>query len=225
MRLPSFTRGMTLAELTDIAEQNRKAIVQSLASASTSSSSAPALIQALTSVDGSQVLLYFNTPMSSVFPAAPAGFTVKLNTASDVVTAIALGANLTCIALTLTTKTYAPGDALTVSYTPGAVKSSSGVLLTPFTAQSVVNALAPYVETRSTAWANPITFTLTYGYINRPTAFVYSEDGGSFSLAWTQATVGGIANCYSYATVTPLGAEVGTPNVNFLAVCSGMVHR
>jgi hypothetical protein len=148
-----------------------------------------------------------------------------LNTVADVVTAVALGSNSTSIALTLTTKTYAPGDALTVSYAPGAVKSSSGVLLTPFTAQSVVNALAPYVESGSTAWANPLTFTPQYGYINYPVSFVYSEDGGAFSLAWTQATVGGISNCYSYATVTPLGAEVGTPNVNFLAVCTGMVHR
>jgi hypothetical protein len=216
---------MTLAELTDIAEQNRKAIAQSLASASTSSSSAPTLIQALTSVDGSQVLLYFNTPMSSVFPAAPAGFTVKLNTVADVVTAIALGANSTCIALILTTKTYAPGDVLTVSYTPGAIKSSSGVALTSFTVQSVVNALAPYDEDGSAAWnAGGVVFTLQNGYINQPNDIVYGEDGGQYSSAWTQQTVGGIANCYSILTVTPK-AGTGSGYINFRAKCRGMVHR
>jgi hypothetical protein len=216
---------MTLAEVTDIAEQNRKAIIQSLASASTSSSSAPTLIQALTSVDGSQVLLYFNTPMSSVFPAAPAGFTVTLNSSADVVTAVALGSNTTCIALTLTTPSTDPGDILTVAYAAGTVASAAGQALASFTATSVTNALAPWVEDGSAAWANPTTFTLQYGYINRPTGFAYGEDGGQYSLAWTQATVGGIANCYSSVTITPLGSEVGTPYINFMAVCRGMVHR
>jgi hypothetical protein len=215
---------MTLAEVTDIAEQNRKAIAQSLASASTSSSSAPTLIQALTSVDGSQVLLYFNTPMSSVFPAAPAGFTVTLNTVADVVTAVALGANLTCIALTLTTPSRSASDTLTVVYTAGTVQSAAGQALASFTATSVSNALAPYVECGSAAWNSAgIQFNLEYLYTDRPSpVLVYGEDGGQYSLVWT--ITGGN---YDYATVTPLNTTTpsGSPYVNFLAVCTGMIER
>jgi hypothetical protein len=133
-----------------------------------------------------------------------------------------LGANLTCIALTLTTPSRSASDTLTVVYTAGTVQSAAGQALASFTAMSVTNALAPWVERGSVLWGLPVTFTLQYKYTSRPLAVYTGEDGGNYKLEWTQT--GGY---YDYATVTPLVTTPpsGSPYVNLIAICEGMTHR
>ena len=203
------------------------AALRHLTVAASGASGVPVLVNAITSYDGTQVILTFSQPMATP-PATPAGFAVTLNTAADVVTAVALGSNITQIILTLTTPTTVGTDTLTVAYIAGTVASAGGSALASFTAQAVVNALAPVYEFGAAAWNSAgIVFTLQNGYTDRPVVTVYGEDGGQYSLVWTQATVGGVANCYSAATVTPLNETTpsGSPYVNFSAICEGMVKR
>jgi hypothetical protein len=182
------------------------AALRHLTVAASGVSGVPVLVNAITSYDGTQVILTFSQPMSTP-PAAPAGFAVELNSAADVVTAVALGSNITQIILTLTTPTVVGTDTLTVAYTAGTVASAGGSALASFTSQDVTNALAPVEESGSAAYnADGVTFTLVNGYTDRPVATVYGEDGGNYSLAWTQATVGGVADCYSAATVMPVSS-------------------
>jgi hypothetical protein len=195
---------------------------------SSSASGVPVLVNAITSYDGTQVILTFSQPMATP-PAAPAGFAVELNSAADVVTAVALGSNITQIILTLTTPTTVGTDTLTVAYTAGTVASAGGSAVASFTATGVTNALAPVTE-----WAEPVAwnaagvqYTFENGYTNMPDCSWNGEDGGQYSLAWIQATVGGVDNCYSGVTITPVNQTTpsGSPNVHFSAICTGMVGR
>ena len=204
------------------------AALRHLTVAASGASGVPVLVNAITSYDGTQVILTFSQPMATP-PAAPAGVAVTLNTAADVVTAVALGSNITQIILTLTTPTTVGTDTLTVAYTAGTVEAAGGSALATFAAVSVVNALAPVTE-----WAEPVAwnaagvqYTFQNGYTNMPDCSWNGEDGGQYSLTWVQATVGGVDNCYSGATVTPLNTTTpsGTPNIHFSAICTGMVTR
>jgi uncharacterized repeat protein (TIGR02059 family) len=204
------------------------AALRHLTVAASGASGVPALVNAITSYDGSQVILTFSQPMDTP-PAAPAGFAVTLNGSDDAITAVALGSNITQIILTLTTPTTVGTDTLTVAYTAGTVASTGGSALASFTSQDVTNALSPVTEwAEPVAWnADGVAYTFENGYTNMPDCSWNGEDGGQYSLAWIQATVGGVDNCYSGATITPLNTTTpsGSPSIHFSAICTGMVSR
>ena len=93
----------------------------------------------------------------------------------------------------------------------------------------VTVALWDYYEYGSADWnAGGVIFTLVNGYTVRPEGVGYSEDGNGCSLAYTQETVGGVADCYSKVAVTPLvtsPAPAAGTKIIFQGICSGMVER
>jgi hypothetical protein len=81
----------------------------------------------------------------AALPLAPAGFTVTVNGAGNVVSGVALNSDNKIIELTLTTPVAASTDVVLVTYTPGTVTSADTGVLAAFGPSAVTNKLAPTV--------------------------------------------------------------------------------
>lgn len=108
-----------------------------------STPSAPTFVSATTNSTGSMLSILFSKSMSAPTTTAYTNFTLKINgtTVSNAFTAIALNATNTTIDLTLANAPV-PGDVITISYTPGTIKSTDNATLASFSNQTVVNGLA-----------------------------------------------------------------------------------
>jgi len=94
---------------------------------------------AATNADGTKVLVNFNKDVAAPLPPAPAGFTVTVNAADNVVSAVALNADKKIIELTLTTPVAAGADIVAVTYVPGTIKAEDNGVLAGFGPSAVTN--------------------------------------------------------------------------------------
>lgn len=101
------------------------------------SASAPTVVSAATSIDGSKVLLTFTKAMADP-SGKQAEFAVTAGGSVDIVTAASLGADPKVIELTLATP-VAYGQAVTVSYTAGTVTAADTGVLASFGPWTVTN--------------------------------------------------------------------------------------
>jgi uncharacterized repeat protein (TIGR02059 family) len=94
---------------------------------------------AATNTHGTKVLVTFNKDVAAPLPVAPAGFTVTVNGADNVVKNVTLNADHKIIELTLTTPVAASTDVVTVTYAPGTIKAADNGVLAAFGPLPVTN--------------------------------------------------------------------------------------
>lgn len=100
---------------------------------------APVFVSAITATNGLKVLVTFSHEMNSATITA-ANFTVNMSDTSKTISAAAINAtDAHIVELTVSTAITA-GKTVTVAYTKGTAKDTSGQSLESFTAQPVVNA-------------------------------------------------------------------------------------
>ena len=99
----------------------------------------PALIEAVTSTDGTKILLTFDKEMA-ILPEAPAGFVVTVDGVDNLVQAVELNTeNSAIVELTLASVIYSNAVNIGASYIAGTVTAEDGTVLEDFTDQSVAN--------------------------------------------------------------------------------------
>ncbi|MEN6461556.1 MAG: S-layer homology domain-containing protein [Syntrophomonas sp.] len=98
---------------------------------------APLLVSAASNVQGNVITVIFDKEMAAL-PAAPAGFSVAVDGASDVVTEVANNTDRAKVELLLTTAINY-GQTVTISYSPGTVTALDNGALAGFTDQAVTN--------------------------------------------------------------------------------------
>jgi YD repeat-containing protein len=121
----------------------------------------PTVVEAVTSTDGTKVLLTFNKEMASL-PPAPAGFAVSINGVDNPIQAVALNtSNKATIEISLTNIIYSNAANIQASYTAGTVTAQDGSALASFINLNVAN--------QSTIAPPPLVQKYTYDELHRLT--------------------------------------------------------
>jgi uncharacterized repeat protein (TIGR02059 family) len=182
---------------------------------------APTFSSAVTNTDGTKVLVTFNKNMAAP-SAAPAGFTVTVNGAGNVVSAVALNADNKIIELTLTTPVAASTDVVTVTYAPGTVTSADTGVLAAFGPSAVINKLVPTVTginpTSGTVDGGTVV-TVTGTRFTGATSVKFGAKAGTVLTvdSNTQITItspDGVAGAVVHVTVTTPGGTSATSDAD-----------